>query len=216
MGLIIIPFDYEERHDSHSIVPICIEDTDRFGRKIAWGWFTAVVPIANWLRGLAWRRLGDVWRVSELTESTVHEVWCEHLDDFGLLPSARIWRHAKWKAEDLRVGGVRIRRGKEQPLPEDQNALAALIRTADPWALARLLPRREWDFASELEQREFFDALLGKMKIRGDIQASVMLDMVRHGMGRAEISTYFRKKPNTLTQALHRAIKRALKDLGIT
>lgn len=215
MSLVIIPFDYEDSDDHAFIVPICIEDTDRYGRKIAWGWFTAVVPIANWLRGLALRRLGDVWRVSELTETTVHEVWHKHLDDFGLLPSARIWRHAKWKAEDLRVGGFRIRQGKEQPLPEDQNALAALIRLADPKALARLLPQREWDFASELEQEEFFDALVGEMKLRGDIQASVMLDMVRHGMCRAEISAHFRKKPNTLTQALHRAIKRALKDLGI-
>ena len=47
MAVVTIPFDYEELDDPNSVVPICIEDTDREGRKIAWGWFTAVVPIAG-------------------------------------------------------------------------------------------------------------------------------------------------------------------------
>ena len=215
MGLVTIPFDYEQLDDPNSVVPICIQDTDREGRKIAWGWFTAIVPIANRLRGLARRRLEDEWRVSELTESSVHDVWYRHLDNLGLWPSARIWHHAKWKAEDLRTGGWRVRQGVDMPLPEDDNALASLIRFADPKALARLFPHREWDFATELERREFFDTLVRKMKLRGDIQASEMLDMLRHGMDRGEVNAYFRKKPNTLTQNLHRAIKRSLKDLGI-
>jgi hypothetical protein len=215
LGLVIIPLDYDELADARSIVPICIEDTDRQGRKINRGWFTAVVPIANRLRGLARHRLDDVWRVSELAESSVHEVWDEHLNNLGLWPSARIWWHAKWKAEDLRAGGYRARRGFDRPLPEDETALASIISIADQRAMARLLPNRAWDFASEFEQREFFDALVGKMKLRGDVQPGEMLDMLRHGVERAEINAHFGKKPNTLTQALHRAIKRALKDLGI-
>ena len=163
-------------------------------RQIAWGWFTAVVPIASRLRGLARRRLEDEWRVSELAESTVHEVWYRHLDNFGLWPSARIWRHAKWKAEDLRAGGWRARRGVDAPLPEDDAALASLVQLADPRALARLVPQRDWDFADEVERREFFAALVRRMKLRGDVQAGEMLDMLCHGMDRAEINAHFSKE----------------------
>jgi hypothetical protein len=215
MAVVTIPFDYEQLGDPNSVVPICIEDTDRDGRTIAWGWFDAVVPIANRLRGLARRRLEDEWRVSELAESTVHEVWYKHLDDFGFWPSGRLWRHARWKAEDLRVGGRRSRRGVETPLPDDDIALSSLVRHADPRALARLVPQRDWNFADEVERREFFEALVRKMKLRGDVQAGEMLDMLAHGMDRAEVNAHFRRKPNTLTQGLHRAIKRGLKDLGM-
>lgn len=214
MAVVTIPFDYEELDDPNSVVPICIEDTDREGRKIAWGWFTAVVPVAGRLRGLAQRRLDDEWRVSELAETTVHDIWYRHLNDFGLWPSARIWRHAKWKAEDLRVGGWRARQGIDKPLPDDEQALSSLVRYADPKALARLVPGRDWDFSSEIERAEFFAELVRRMKLRGDIQAGEMLDMLAHGMERAEVNAYFQKKPNTLTQNLHRAIRRGLKDLG--
>ena len=214
MGLVTIPFDYEELEHPESVVPICIEDTDAEGQKIAWGWFAAIPPIADRLRGLARRRLNDEWRVSELTESSVHEVWYTHFDNLGLWPSARLWHHAKWKAEDLRVGGWRARQGVDMPLPEDDNSLAFLIRLADPKVLARLLPERQWDFENEVERKEFFEVLLKKMKLRGDIQAAEMLDMLLHGMSRAEINVHFPKKPNTLTQNFWRAIKRALKDLG--
>ncbi len=215
MAVVTIPFDYEQLPDPNSVVPICIEDTDRDGRRIAWGWFDAVVPIANRLRGLARRRLEDEWRVSELAESTVHDVWYEHLDNFGFWPSGRLWRHARWKAEDLRAGGRRSRRGVETPLPDDEAALQSLIQLADPRALARLVPHRDWNFADELERRQFFEALVHRMKLRGHIQAGEMLDMLAHGMERAEVNACFRKKPNTLTQGLHRAIRRGLKDLGM-
>ena len=215
MGLVTIPFDFEQQDDPNSVVPICIEDTDKEGRKIALGWFAAIPPIANRLRGLARRRLEDEWRVSELTELTVHEVWYRHLDNLGTWPSARIWHHAKWKAEDLRAGGWRARQGVDMPLPDDDNALVSLIRRADPKALARLLPHRDWDFSNDIERKEFFDALVRKMKLRGDVQAGEMLDMLRHGMDRAEINAHFLKKPNTLTQSLYRAIRRSLKDLRL-
>ena len=213
MAVVTIPFDYEESDHPNSVVPICIEDTDRRGRKIAWGWITAVVPIADSLRKLARRRLDDEWRVSELTELSVHGLWYKHFDDLGLWPSARIWRHAKWKVEDLRVGGRRVRQGIDEPLPEDETALAALVKIADPKALSRLLPHRDWNFADEIERAEFFAALVQKMKLRGDVQAGEMLDMICHGMNRAEVSGLFGKKPNTITQSLYRGIRRALNDL---
>ena len=215
MAVVTIPFDYEELDDPNSVVPICIEDTDRQGRKIAWGWITAVVPIADRLRKLARWRLEDEWRVSELAELSVHSVWYKHLDNLGLWPSSRIWHHAKWKAEDLRAGGRRARQGIDEPLPEDETALASLVKIADPKALARLLPQRDWNFADEIERTEFFATLVREMKLHGDVQASEMLDMICHGMNRTQVSAYFGKKPNTITQTLYRGIRRALNDLRI-
>ncbi len=215
MAGVTIPFDYEELDDPNSVVPICIEDTDRQGRKIAWGWITAVVPIAERLRKLARWRLDDEWRVSELTELSVHGVWYKHSDNLGLWPSSRIWHHAKWKAEDLRAGGRRARQGIDEPLPEDETALASLVQIADPKALARLLPQRDWNFADEIERTEFFATLVREMKVHGDVQAGEMLDMICHGMNRMQVSAHFGKKPNTITQTLYRGIRRALNDLRI-
>jgi hypothetical protein len=215
MAVVTIPFDYEELEDPNSVVPICIEDTDRQGRKIAWGWITAVVPIADRLRKLSRWRLEDEWRVSELAELSVHGVWYKHLDNLGLWPSSRIWHHAKWKAEDLRAGGRRARQGIDEPLPEDETALASLIKIADPKALARLLPQRDWNFADEIERTEFFATLVREMKLHGDVQAGEMLDMICHGMNRTQISSHFEKKPNTITHTLYRGIRRALNDLRI-
>jgi DNA-directed RNA polymerase specialized sigma24 family protein len=215
MSVVTIPFDYDKLKDPSSVVPICIEDTDREGRRIAWGWFTAVVPIANRLRHLARQRLDDVWRVSELAESTVHAVWYKYGDNLGLWPTSRLWHHAKWNVEDLRVGGWRARQSVEEPLPEDETALDAIIQRADRAALSALMPGGRWDFEKEIERRQFFDALVKKMKMRGDIQAGEMVELLCHGMDREEISALFDKRPNTLAQNLHRSIRRALKELGL-
>lgn len=215
MPVVTIPFDYEELDDPNSVVPICIEDTDRQGRKIAQGWITAVVPIADGIRKLAHWRLEDEWRASELAELSVHSVWYKHRDNLGLWPSGRVWRYAKWAAEDLRAGGRRVRRGLEGRLPEDETAIAAMLRAADPKVLARLLPHCERDFAGEIERTELFSAIMRQVKLRGNVQASEMLDMVRHGMNREEISAAFDKKPNTVTQTIYRAIRRAVNDLGM-
>ena len=215
MPIVTIPFDYEKLENPSSVVPICIDDTDHEGRRIAWGWFTAVVPIANRLRRLARHRLNDVWRVSELAESTVHAVWYKHGDDLGLSPTSRLWHHAKWNVEDLRVGGWRARQSVDEQLPEDQAALDAIIQRADRAALSALMPGGRWDFEKEIERKQFFDALVEKMKMRGDIQASEMLEMLRHGLGRAEISALFDQRTNTLVQNLYRSIRRALKELGL-
>jgi DNA-directed RNA polymerase specialized sigma24 family protein len=215
MAVVTIPFDYDELDDPNSVVPICIEDTDRQGREIAPGWITAVVPIADAIRKLARRRLEDEWRASELAELSVHGVWYKRLDNLGLWPSARVWRYAKWAAEDLRAGSRRVRRGLDGPLPEDETALAAMLRAADPKALARLVPHWKRDFAGEIERTELFSAIMCQISARGNVQASEMLDMIRHGMNRDEISAVFRKKPNTVTQIIYRAIRRALNDLAI-
>jgi DNA-directed RNA polymerase specialized sigma24 family protein len=215
MAVVTIPFDYDELVDPNSVVPICIEDTDCQGRKIASGWITAVVPIADGIRKLARWRLEDEWRASELAEVSVHSVWHKHLDDLGIWPSGRIWRSARWAAEDLRAGGRRVRRGLEGPLPEDETALAAMLRVADPKALGRLFPNCDLDLAGEIERTELFSAITRQIELRGNVQAGEMLDMIRHGMNREEISAAFGKKPNTVTQIIYRAIRRALNDLAL-
>ncbi len=215
MAVVTIPFDYEELAEPNSVVPICIEDTDHHGRKIAWGWIAAVVPIADTLRKLARWRLEDEWRVSELTELSVHRVWYKHCDNLGRSPSGRIWHRAVWVAEDLRAGGRRARRGLDEPLPEDETALASKLAAADPKILSRLFPHCGADFSGEIERAELFAAITRQIRLRGDVDAGEMLDMVRHGMDREEISAAFDKKPNTVTQTIYRAIRRALNDLGM-
>jgi hypothetical protein len=107
MGVVIIPFDYEQLPESErkTIVPICISSVDRHGNPIAAVWFEkGVVPIQDQLRGLARIRLGDVQRVSELAEITVHKLWERHGENAGLWPSRRVLVRAMWEARDLAAG----------------------------------------------------------------------------------------------------------------
>ena len=74
MGVVIIPFDYEQLPESQrkSIVPICIASVDRHGNPIARVWFDeGVAPVQEQLRNIARYKLGDVRLVSELTEILV-------------------------------------------------------------------------------------------------------------------------------------------------
>jgi hypothetical protein len=107
MGLVIIPFDYDQLPESQrkSIVPICITSVDRHGNSIAPVWFErGVVPVQNQLRSLARYKLGDVRLVSELTEITVHKLWERHGEDAGICPWRRVWVRAVWEARDLAAG----------------------------------------------------------------------------------------------------------------
>ena len=94
MGFVIIPFDYEQLPDAQqkTIVPICIPSVDRHGNPIARIWFEqGVAPVQDQLRDLARHKLGDVGRVSELAEITVHKLWERHGEDAGACPSRRVW-----------------------------------------------------------------------------------------------------------------------------
>ena len=108
MGVVIIPFDYDQLPESQrkAIVPICIASTDRHGNPIARIWFEqGVVPVQNQLRSLARYKLGDVRRVSELAEITVHKLWERHGEDAGIMPWRRVLVRAVWEARDLASGG---------------------------------------------------------------------------------------------------------------
>jgi hypothetical protein len=110
MAVVTIPFDYDADRCRRGLVPICISETDEEGRRIAREWFEAVVPVADYLRKLARHRLRDVWRVSELAELCVHAQWRNHGEEFGRYPHLRIAEYARWTAEDLRCGHVRLRK----------------------------------------------------------------------------------------------------------
>jgi hypothetical protein len=110
MGVVIIPFDYEQLSESQrkAIVPICIASVDRHGNPIAQVWFEkGVVPVQDQLRSLARYKLGDIRRVSELAEITVHKLWERHREDAGILPCRRVLVRAMWEARDLSAGDSR-------------------------------------------------------------------------------------------------------------
>ena len=119
MDVVIIPFDYEQLPDAQRkiVVPVCISSLDRHGNPIARVWFEqGVAPVQDQLRDIARYRLGDVQRVSELAEITVHKLWERHGEDAGILPWRRVWAGAIWEARELAAGGSRWRIRHTVPL----------------------------------------------------------------------------------------------------
>jgi hypothetical protein len=199
MGLVTIPFDFDESRDLPRVIPICIEDTDRHGHLINPGWLRAVVPIADPLRRLAQRVMGDGWLVSELTEGSVHAQWYEHGDDLGRNPSGRIYAHAKWRARDLKAGGRNARRGVEVELLDSlRSRLQALENVHD-----------------QAEYREIVRALEEHFTAKGVSHVGEMLDMWLHGLKWDEIAEQVGKKPKAANKAFWRWFQRALRDLNL-
>jgi len=199
MAIVTIPFDYDQLTDPHGIVPICIEDTDRDGCPINHGWFTAVVPIADPLRRLTRRTLEDVWRVSELTEQSVHALWHKHRHNLGRSPSARIFAYAKWKAQDLRVGGRNVRRGVEVELLD---SVRAKLRSAH-------------DVHGQAEYREMQDLLTRHFVEQGVPHINEMLHMWLYGHQWDEIAKQMGKNPKAATKDFWRWFKKGLRDLDL-
>jgi hypothetical protein len=178
---VMIPFDYYQlpREERTSIIPICVKRTDRTGEVIAWRWFTdGVAPVADRLRWLARSILDDVWRVSELTEASVHMLWYKHRADLGLWPSRLLYKHAKWMAKDMRAGGARARRGSQVVL----NELAGAIR-------------EQRDFAADLERHQILDALRQELLTRGQHDITEMMDMVLYGCKWTQVVRHFGESP---------------------
>jgi hypothetical protein len=199
MGLVTIPFDFDETRNPHRVIPICIEDTDRYGRPINPGWFQAVLPIADPLRRLAGRILGDAWRVSELSEGSVHALWYKHGDDLGRNPSGRIYAHAKWRAQDLRAGGRNARRGIEVELLDTLRA--------------SLLPID--DISRRIEIQEIAEVLDQHFERNGVPHVSEMLDLWLYGWTWPEIADHIGKQPKAATKDFWRWFKKGLRQLNL-
>ncbi len=193
-SIVTIPFNFEELPENHrkSIVPICIARLDAQGEEIAWGWFDAVVPIQEGLRALARRRLNDVWRVSELTEHSVHNLWRKHRHSLGFAPSRRIYKRAAWDVEDLRNDGWRSRRGRDLAL----DAMEDITR--------EYLLRDPTDFEGAYQFRLRLDEADAWLKQKGREDVREMLHLMSRGHKWHEISEHFCEPEGNLRRRFSR------------
>ncbi len=200
MQYVTIPFEFENLagEERATVVPICIERTDREGREIAWGWFEAAEAVQEPLRRLARSWLEDVWRVSELTEKAVHTLWYRHQSDFGRRPGSRVLAQAKWDARNLQAGSWQSRRGVLRGL----EGLDELHR-------ARVLtdPARYEDL---YEKELYFKSLSEKLVDAGQADVSEMLTFVRDGRSWAEIGEQLGKDPDAARMKFRRWLNRFL------
>lgn len=113
MSIVTIPFGYDSDRHQRGLIPIYLNRYDELDREIPRPWFEAVARVAEYLRKLARKVLGDVWCASELADLCVQAQWRQHGENFGKYPHRRIAAYARWKAKDLRCGHWRIRRGIE-------------------------------------------------------------------------------------------------------
>jgi hypothetical protein len=198
--VITIPYDYNEKAGV-SVVPICIDDVDCDGYPIDPSWIDlGVLPVADRLRAVAKRVLSDVWRVSEITDHAVHSVWRKHRDDLGEELGLRIVNHARWHAEDLRVGGRRARRKADVEL---------FATTVD--AL-----QDEFDLAAEFENRETLDRLTKELERQGMHDVLEMVPMMLRDADAEEMIRRFGKSRNTLSQRFYRGMRKAAQAARIS
>lgn len=156
MGIVIIPFDYEDLPDSErsKLIPICIESVDSHGEAIAPVWFEkGVAPIRRQLVGLARNSLGDGWLASELTEVSIHKLWARHGCNAGDSPWRRVWRSALWEARNLAAGDWRVRRQR------------VILKTMQE--LEADFPERRVDPTENYHHRLLLDSLDARMRAEG-------------------------------------------------
>lgn len=195
MPVITIPFDYRAERDS--VVPICVNDTDSAGARIAWGWIKAVADVADPLRRLARGVLEDVWRVSEIAEETVHDLWRVHGEQLGREPGRQVYVNARWKALDKRAGGRRARKGFELSLLEE--------------ALENLAERH--DFAMTYERREYCELIEARLRDLGLNDVSQMLRMILQDYEPHEVQRHFQLTRYAFTHRFWRGVRKAAKNL---
>jgi len=200
MAVIIVPFNYSEE-SNFSVVPICIGDIDADGNPIHRAWVEqGVVPVADPLRSIASRVLNDVWRVSEITEHAVHSLSRRYRGDLGYEPSLRVLKCAHWYAEDLRVGGRRVRRKTEVEL------FNAKLETLQD----------QFKLISDLEAKDTLDRLMEELDRQGLHDIREMVPMVLRNCNASEFERRFGKSRNTITQRFYRGMRRAARAAGIT
>jgi hypothetical protein len=198
MGLVTIPFNYEELapSDQAAIVPICIRKADADGRAVAWGWFEAVESVQDGLRTLARCVLEDIWRVSELAEQAVHGLWRDHGYDLGCLPGSRVYKRARWLARDLKAGTWQGRRQILKTLADVDQVVRERI-LVDPTDYARMY-QRNLDF----------DALSDDLASAGLSDVSQMLDLLRDGCTWDEVGQRLGKKSDAVRIKFRRTMAR--------
>lgn len=196
MPVITIPFDYDSRKYDASLVPIFLNDTDEGGERIYFGWIEAVVPVQDKLRALSQRVLGDIWRVSELTDVTVHHLWGKYRDNLGLYPSHRVYSTARRKAHGLEDPGERAHRGKDIALDAlDEYRRDALVAEA---VSLRGEVSRDYDLSR-------IEAKLRELGTRDDLE---VYRMIKSGYYWREIGENVKQHPNTVYRRFNRLLKK--------
>src|SRR4051812_31472687 len=188
---VVIPPDHAQR----GVVPICISDVDYRGRLVVPAWIEAVKPIADPLRELAQVVTGDVHNVSQVTEEAVHSLSARHGEKLGSKPSNQVYASARWRAQNLKAGSGRNRKGLEV---EFRDIVVDCLRV-------------EPDFADICEKRNLVERLRDKARELGRSDLETMIDLY---LSEAEdqIPVVFGVAPNTrerntLTQRLYRGIR---------
>jgi hypothetical protein len=204
MGVVIIPFDYERLSDDqrNSIVPICIASSDRHGNPIARVWFEqGVAPVQEQLRGLARYKLGDIHRVSELAEVTVHKLWERHGEYAGILPWHRVLTWAVWEAREMARGGSKWRMNHTVPV-------ALTMLDQDCFGTSMTDPKRY----EEIYQRNLLVELIERRIEKEDRrEIRETFKMLREGYGWDEIATRLNSpNPETLKKRFWRWMRRNL------
>jgi hypothetical protein len=197
--VITIPFDYDERR-AGSTVPICINDVDSEGKRISVALITlGVVPVADALRIVAGRILNDVWRVSEITDLSVHSIWRTGGENFGARPSVRVLKRAQQFAEDLRVGGRRARRRADVEL----------------FATSLDSLQDQFDMTAELVARDTLDRLVEELHRLGLDDVCEMVPMMLQECNANELIRRFGRSRNTISQRFYRGMRKAAAAAGI-
>ena len=199
MPVITIPFDYDPQKYGESLVPIFVNDTDDSGNKIYFGWIEAVVPVQDKLRTLAKRVLGDIWRVSELTDETVHHLWSRYRENLGPRPSHRVYTTAQYKVHSLEDPGGRFHRGKHVAL----DALDALQQ--DALAAQCTPPQRASSWANRLSDLE------NKLQELGTKDDLEVYRMLKSGYYWREIGNHVQQNPNNLWRKFDRLLTKVRK-----
>jgi hypothetical protein len=194
MGLIVIPLDFVE--GVSTIVPIYIQDQDRKGNPVAPGWLQAAVRVADGLRWLSREILLDEWRASELADETVQDLSGEHGERLGERPHDQVFTHAKWKALDKSVGGIRARKGLDVELLEH------IVYTL----------HEPTNFADDVELKQLLDRLIERLSDLGLTEVQRTLELALHN-GDFEFLSEIGESRNTVSKRFWRAIRKVARLL---
>jgi hypothetical protein len=191
--VVVIPSNYAEE----GVIPICIRAIDDQGRRVHRGWIDAVFPIADALRTLARRVIGNIYQVSELADGSVHALSAKYGEQLGRSPSMQVYVHAKYLAKDLAVGGHRVRINREVELTRSMLE----VLTYEP------------DFEKVYEDREFLERLKEQLLLQGKTDELKMLNLyltgAEHKIAEAFGVKRNSKARNTLSQRFWRSIGQA-------
>jgi hypothetical protein len=195
---VVIPPD----HDKQGVVPICINDVDYQGRLVVPGWIEAVKPIANRLRDMTANITGNVLNVSEVTEEAVHSLSGRHGENLGREPSGRVFISAKWRAQNLRSGGSRGRKGIELQFRE---------------FIVEDLEVQQPSFVGAVETRNLIERLRAKARESGRSDLELMIDLYLSD-AEDQLPAIFGVTPNsqernTLTKRLYRGLRTLFESL---